>query len=82
MVGAMVIALVAAVVMLVAGVAALAGRLLTMSRGLRAELEGTRARVQPMVTELGENVDIARIESQAVQASMAALRDGVRQVRG
>lgn len=82
MIGAIVIVLVAAGFMLVAGCAVTAVRLVDAGRRLRVELEQTRDRLQPMVAEFREQTEIARIESQAVQASIAVLRNGGRQVRG
>ncbi|HSK90790.1 MAG TPA: hypothetical protein VK875_05715 [Euzebyales bacterium] len=71
--GAVVVALVAIGFMLLAGVFVAALRLVTVVRQLIAVLEGTRDRLEPMITELRENGEIASLEVSQLQSTIASL---------
>jgi predicted PurR-regulated permease PerM len=76
---AVVITLVAVLFMLLAAVGVAAMRLFTAVRQLMAVLDSTRQRLEPIVTELQENGEIASLEAAQLQASVQALgarRDG------
>lgn len=78
MMGATVIALVAALCMLLAGAVIATLRLVGAVKQLIAALDGVGQRLQPMVTELQENAEIASLEVTHLQSSMAAFGAGRR----
>lgn len=72
--GAIVVALLAALCMLLAGSVIAALRLVGAVRQLIAALEGVGRQLQPMVTELQENAEIASLEVSHLQTSIDALQ--------
>jgi hypothetical protein len=79
--GAIVVALLAALCMLLAGSVVAALRLVGAVRQLIAALEGVGRQLQPMVTELQENAEIASLEVSHLQTSIDALQGERRQGR-
>jgi predicted PurR-regulated permease PerM len=79
--GAIVVALLAALCMLLAGSVIAALRLVGAVRQLIAALEGVGRQLQPMVTELQENAEIASLEVSHLQTSIDALQKERRQGR-
>ena len=75
MMGVAVVTVVAIVIMLIAGVFVAALRLLAAVRQLTAALNGTQQRLDPALTELRENSEIAGLEAAQLQSSIAALGD-------
>jgi predicted PurR-regulated permease PerM len=71
--GAVVIALVAMLFMLLAAIGVVVVRLVATVRQLIAALEITRRKLEPLVTELQENGEIASLEAAQLQASLEAL---------
>jgi hypothetical protein len=70
--GAMVVTVVAVAIMLVAATFVVALRLFAAVRQLAAVLEDIRRRIEPMVTELRDNGEIAGLEAAALQSSLQA----------
>jgi hypothetical protein len=71
--GAIVITLVAALLMLLAAIGVVIMRLVATVRQLMAALEATQQKLEPLVTELQENGEIASLEAAQLQASIEAL---------
>jgi predicted PurR-regulated permease PerM len=81
MMGAIVVALAAALCMLLAGAVIAALRLVGAVKQLIAALDGVRRQLQPMVSELQENAEIASLEVGQLQSSVDSLRASRREGR-
>jgi hypothetical protein len=73
MMGAVVVALVAALCMLLAGTVITGLRLVSAVRLLIAALEGVGRQLRPLVSELQDNAEIASIEVAELQSNITAL---------
>jgi predicted PurR-regulated permease PerM len=79
--GPVVVTVVAVAIMLVAATFVVVLRLVATVRQLIAAVEGTWRRLEPIVTELRDNGEIAGLEAEQLQSSLKALgerRDGPR----
>ena len=72
--GAVITALVAVVIMLIAAVGVTAWRLIASVREVAAALDATRQRLEPIITELQENGEIASLEAAELQKSIETFK--------